>query len=478
MRFFWLVFFAALTPACSGGANQATTSSTPAGDAAAPGATDAGLDAGEDPDPDPVVTPTERSTLASLRYDDAPAPADASNKLADDPAARLFGQRLFFDTSMSGPLIEPDNDGSDVTLGTVGQPGRVSCAGCHIPSSGFVDTRSRGKQISLAAEWGIRRTPTLLEIAFAPLDGWDGRRDSNFRQAVAVMENEREFNAGRLFVAEQMFRLHKAEYEALFGPLPPLDDASRFPALAPADAGCVELVSASGAKLKCRGKPGDGADYDAMAPADQELVTRVAVNAGKALGAYVRQLRCGAGRFDAWLGGDTTAMSRAEIRGAALFAGRAGCATCHTGPRLSDERYHDVGLAPQTVAIAFIDDNDRGAIDGIAAAIADPLNTKGPMSDGYDGRLPDHVGPELEGAFRTPTLRCVSSRPSFMHTGQLRSLDDVVAFFDAGGSSAGYPGTNEIHAIGLTDRERNDLIAFLKALDGPGPDAALTAPLP
>jgi cytochrome c peroxidase len=130
------------------------------------------------------------------------------------------------------------------------------------------------------------------------------------------------------------------------------------------------------------------------------------------------------------------------------------------------------------VAIAFIDANDRGAIEGIAAAIADPLNSKGPMSDGYDGRLPGAVGPELEGAFRTPTLRCVSSRPSFMHTGQMRTMDEVISFFDRGGHSSGFPGKSELRALNLTDRERADLVAFMNTLDGPGPEAALQAPPP
>ena len=78
------------------------------------------------------------------------------------------------------------------------------------------------------------------------------------------------------------------------------------------------------------------------------------------------------------------------------------------------------------------------------------------------------------GAFRTPTLRCTSQQPSFMHTAQMSGLDQVVAFFDRGGDRVGgYPGTSELTALGLTERERADLVAFLEALDGPGPSAAL-----
>jgi cytochrome c peroxidase len=436
-------------------------------------------DAGPD-DPDPAFTADERAALATLRYDDAPAPPDPSNRLSDDPDARRFGQRLFFETSLSGRLIEGDNDGSAATLGQMGEPGRVSCAGCHLPADSFVDTRSPHRQISLAALWTRRRAPTLLEIGFAPLLNWDGARDSIWGQAIGVMENQAEFNSGRLFVAQQLFRLHRAEYEALFGPMPALDGAP-YPQLAPDEAGCIERVTTEGLAYECRGKPGDGADFDALAAADPEaarLVTEVTVNAAKALDAYVRQLRCGAGRFDAWLDGDSAALSRAEQRGAALFVGPAGCIACHSGPNLTDGRFHNVGMAPAPVAVTFIDVDDRGAAEGIPLAIADPLNSRGPFSDGDRGTLPASLDPALEGAFRTPTLRCIAAQPSFMHTGQLTSLRQVIRFFDRGGDHGGYPGESEIAELGLSDRERDDLEAFVRALVGPGPAPALLSPLP
>ena len=37
----------------------------------------------------------------------------------------------------------------------------------------------------------------------------------------------------------------------------------------------------------------------------------------------------------------------------------------------------------------------------------------------------------------------------------------------------GYPGTNELEALGLTELERADLVVFMGALDGPGPAAEL-----
>jgi cytochrome c peroxidase len=428
------------------------------------------LDASVD-DPEPSFTEDELRTLATLRYDPAPS-SDPSNGVATSVQASRFGQRLFFDASLSGPLLDFDNTGPGATLGYRGETGRVSCASCHVPGSGFVDTRSPHRQVSLGTHWTRRRAPTLLEIGTATLYNWDGRRDTLWNQALGVMESSVELNSSRLYVAQRIYHSHRAEYEAIFESMPDLV-ASEIPQLSPEHAGCEP---ASGGDIICHGKPGD-ADYDALSPERQNEVTRVVVNAAKAIAAYQMQLRCGPSRFDAWLDGDTGALERAEQRGAALFVGRAGCVRCHSGPNLTDGRFHNVGMAPRVVATAIIDRDDRGAIVGIAEALRDPLNARGAFSDGDRGMLPAAIEPEMEGAFRTPTLRCISEQPSFMHTGQLRSLEDVVAFFDRGGDTVAFPGVSEIAPLELSARERADLAAFLRAIDGPGPDEVLlTAP--
>ncbi|HEY6876527.1 MAG TPA: cytochrome c peroxidase [Polyangiales bacterium] len=410
--------------------------------------------------------------LRKLRYDEGALPLDPSNAFLQDKAAQALGQRLFFDASLSGRLLSKDNDGSVATLGKQGEAGRVNCASCHVPEGFFYDARSPHQQISLASDWTRRRAPTLLEAAFLPHLNWDGRHDSLWSQAIGVMESPVEFNSGRLFIAQQIFRQHRSAYEAVFGKMPALDDSSRFPALSGLVVGCSEVKNGP-----CRGKPGDQADYDSMSLTAQDEVTRVTVNAAKAISAYVSLLRCGKGRFDAWLDEgarvDSELLSYREQRGAVLFVSRADCARCHSGPRLTDGLFHNVGLRPGTVAVAFTDTGDRGAAEGLPLAMSDPLNRRGVYSDGNRETLPSMVTPEHEGAFRTPTLRCVAKAGSFMHTGQLRTLEQVVAFFNQGGHPAlGFPGTSEIKPLGLSDKERSDLVAFLWTLmgEGPGPE--------
>jgi cytochrome c peroxidase len=129
---------------------------------------------------------------------------------------------------------------------------------------------------------------------------------------------------------------------------------------------------------------------------------------------------------------DPEAMSPAARRGLVLFAGKARCLGCHAGPALTDNRFHNLGFKPGP----------------------------GPQDP---GRWAVVRTPESFGAFRTPSLRNVARTAPYMHDGRLRTLADVVAFYDRGGDGGGgrsYP----LLPLGLTSRERSDLVAFLESL--------------
>lgn len=440
---------------------------------------------GEPATQDSWLTPATRAALLLLSPAALPSvPSDKSNRVADDPRAAELGHKLFFDPGFSGKLLDSDNSGDSHSLGNAGESGKVPCAGCHVPSAGFLDNRSVRGQVSLAAGWGKRRTKALFDIGQAKIIMWDGRHDALYSQPFQPLEGAIEMNSSRLYAAEQVFKRYRASYESIFGTIPvPLDDATRFPQLDGSTTGCRSL-SPTNEGIDCHGMPGDGDEFDHLqSDQDKDEVTRVWVNVGKALGAYERLLGCGPSRFDGWMHGQSNALTASEQRGAALFVGQredgrtfAGCNACHSGPFLTDQAFHNVGLQPSGVGPAgsFYDANDHGAQEGLAAVMADPLNVRGKFSDGDDGRL-DNISSDVDGAFRTPSLRCVSRRPSFMHTGQILTLADVVSFFDRGGNSSGYPGTSQNIPRNFTADEQSDLVAFLKALDGPGPAADLLA---
>jgi cytochrome c peroxidase len=416
------------------------------------------------------LTAEEKAALAALSPAALPAvPTDVTNRYADNAQAAAFGKAIFSDPFMSGTLLDSDNDGTGGSLGLVGDPNKVACASCHVPDGAFSDTRSFQRQISLGAGWGRRRAPSLLDVGQATLIMWDGRRDALYDQPFGPIESVVEMHSSRLYAAEQVFAKYRSDYESIFGTMPALDDVTQFPLLTAETTGCSPKYPTA-PQPTCdgpfHGSPGDGAEFDSMTPQNQDAVTRVIANIGKALGAYERTLSCGQGPFDAWMHGDHSAISPSAQRGAQLFVGKAGCVSCHSGPFMSDQQFHNVGLSPEKVQQLFIDSDDRGAITGIAAAITDPLNTHGQYSDGDDGRLPSATTADMEGAFRTPMMRCVALRPTFMHTGQFYTLADVIDFFNAGGDRSGYPGATELHLLDLADTEKADLLEFLATLTG------------
>ena len=72
-------------------------------------------------------------------------------------------------------------------------------------------------------------------------------------------------------------------------------------------------------------------------------------------------------------------------------------------------------------------------------------------------------GPELERAYKTPSLRGVATRPPYMHAGQFATLEEVVEHYST--APAAPAGRTEIVPVPLTDRGRAALVAFLRTLD-------------
>ena len=71
--------------------------------------------------------------------------------------------------------------------------------------------------------------------------------------------------------------------------------------------------------------------------------------------------------------------------------------------------------------------------------------------------------PELRRAYKTPSLRGVADRPPYMHAGQIETLDDVVDHYAR--APASEDGHSEVNPLTLSERERKELVAFLKTLE-------------
>jgi cytochrome c peroxidase len=75
-------------------------------------------------------------------------------------------------------------------------------------------------------------------------------------------------------------------------------------------------------------------------------------------------------------------------------------------------------------------------------------------------------------AFKTPTLRNVSLTPPYMHDGSVATLEEVIDLYDRGGGDV--PNKSKlVYPLNLTNAEKADLVAFLKALNGNVPQVSL-----
>src|SRR6202034_301879 len=131
--------------------------------------------------------------------------------------------------------------------------GTVACVSCHTPAREDSDGHPTPPD---GVGRGTRTVPSITLASYTRWMCWDGRADSLWSQALGPPENPNEFGSSRLFVAHAVYSDYRAEYEALFGALPPLSDTTRFPA---------------------NGMPGDPA-FDGMTAADQQAITQVFVN--------------------------------------------------------------------------------------------------------------------------------------------------------------------------------------------------------
>jgi cytochrome c peroxidase len=205
-----------------------------------------------------------------------------------------------------------------------------------------------------------------------------------------------------------------------------------------------------------------------MSAADQDAVSRVFANMGKALAAYERTLHHEPSRLDRYILGTGT-LTPAQKRGLRLFIGKGQCVSCHSGPLLSDQQFHNTGVPPRGAGLP-----DAGRALAVAKVREDEFNCVGRFSDASPGQCQElrflAEDESLTGAFRTPGLRGVATRPPYMHAGQFGTLEQVVRHYvDAPRAILGQSELRRIPGVGrdpirLSTAEQKDLVAFLQAL--------------
>ncbi len=203
------------------------------------------------------------------------------------------------------------------------------------------------------------------------------------------------------------------------------------------------------------------------------------VHAANAIAAFeADQWRSTDSDFDRWLAGDKDAMSMSAKRGMKLFYGKANCSDCHAGTFQTDHQFHCISM-PQI-----------GAGKG---------NNAPGFADGHDdfGRFRESGSAADMYAFRTPSLRNTAINGPWGHAGAYNSLEAVVrhhldpvaslnaydqsqavlpsrtdldaldmVVMDTPARVAEIAAANELAPLDATDRQVDDMIAFMYALTG------------
>jgi cytochrome c peroxidase len=375
----------------------------------------------------------------------------------------VLGKKLYYD-----PILSTD--------------GTVSCASCHSPRKGFADAQV--VSLGIGGALGLINSPTVINSAYNRSQFWDGRAASLEHQSQGPVGNKLEMFSGKLDAwDEAVLRMRNdpgyvKQFHAVFGHGPTRDAAAKAIAT-------YERTVLSGNSLQDR--------------AEAVMRKRVAAEeSGKfelTADDYAAMLEAAFAARDSALHdlGLDPARDMGKIKpyagrllnGRTLFFGKARCASCHSGDIYSDGSFHNLGIG---------------------------ASKEGVLPQSEFGRflaLPTgHKDLSMVGAFKTPGLRGLLATAPYMHNGLEKTLEEVIELYDRGGNinpylsekmrdteaeaayirdrATGKPVDHNVRTFGpskkpiiprrlhLSAEEKQDLVLFLKALNG-GPLDPLVA---
>ena len=257
--------------------------------------------------------------------------------------------------------------------------GFISCNSCHNLSMGGSDNLPT----SIGHQWqqGPINSPTVLNASLNLAQFWDGRVGTLKEQAGGPIANPAEMAFTHGLAVDMLNTIpgYQSEFQQVFNQ-------------APIDIGQVT---------------------DALAAFEATLVTPNA-------------------RFDQWLQGSATALTRTELEGYALFRD-SGCVNCHNGAAVGGNSFQRMGVVEPYITTN--PSEGRSAVTGIDA---DRFN------------------------FKVPTLRNVELTYPYFHDGAANTLSEAV---------------DTMGRIQLGKKfsaaENDKIVAFLKTLTGDQPQITL-----
>jgi cytochrome c peroxidase len=409
-------------------------------------------------DGDVLFSDTERAIIKTLVYK-APS-GEASNQYVNNSAAATLGQKFFWDPQFSGDIFVQGNRVASFAPKTDGSSARqISCATCHVPNFGWADNTSKPNNVSLGSDLTNRNSPTVLNTSFNIYSTWSGRSDSVWGVMVPGIEGLTTQNFSRAGVAYIICRnntsTYLAEYTAVFG--------------AP---NCADAPAAGAS-------PFTSANNWGRSIAHNTTVNTIFANFGKAIGAYEHLLVSKNSAFDQWAEGNENAMTVSQKRGLKIFINKGNCVRCHSGPNFADGGFHNLGVPQIGGALGVLDDGRYTGISDLLTGGNSTFNTASSFNATPSvNRVSGLSRSDSDtGKFKTPTLRSVNKTPPYFHNGTFNSLWDVVNFYNFAGNAGNFAGTKDpiLTTRHMTNEEMEDLVNFLKALEGEALAASLTS---
>jgi cytochrome c peroxidase len=259
----------------------------------------------------------------------------------------------------------------------------ISCASCHLPAFAFSDTQIFSKGVG--GKFGLRNTPSVMNVKARDLFFYDGRAKDIFDQVHFPVEDQNEMNIDFNMLVQRLQA--SPRYLTFFKQL-----------------------------------------Y-------QSLPNRE--NIADAIAQFEMSLESSETPFDRFMNGDESALNASEQRGRELFlSDKTKCFDCHFGPDFTGDEFKNIGLFDGQ----FLNDSGRFTV------------TK---------------NNEDVGKFKVPGLRNVGVTGPYMHNGQFKTLEEVVAFYSNIYEIVGNPvnlDSTLIKPLNLSTQEQLDLVNFLKTL--------------
>ena len=284
----------------------------------------------------------------------------------------------------------------------------TSCTGCHVPDNGWGDGGMISRGYPGTSHW--RNSQTMVNAAYLGKLFWAGEALSLEAQAQSAWTGNLAGNLDKVVAEERMAQIpdYVRLFKEAFGTRPNWADALR-----------------------------------AVATFERTLIAQNVP-------------------FDAFAEGDQSALSTEAKKGLVLFQGQAKCIECHNGPMFTDESFHNLGVARNTVFDREADAQVALRWQHFARGVPEEVYR---AADGDLGLYYTTKRDEDRGKFRTPPLRYLCYTEPYMHNGVFGTLEEVVEFYNQGGGDD--PNKDSLLTrLNLTQDEKASLVTFMESLCG------------